>query len=456
MTLLLSKLTSVIRSQTGVRDPQDDPPVLKDAPKLATGVLARARTGNWSVDDAKTLHVLHIRSASRMANSTYSLTVSDGEMEVSMTSVSSDARVTVHRPTHLGAVDRAVPIVARVAFTVSLVGVFPMFRATRVQDMHVPAAIATRTIGSPVPRVKAPALDPTSIICFRKNAADSSPAPLIGFRSPHHRSPSSHPDDPHPDPPCNGHDCRQIYADRERMILLGDADNSPHCILVDYPLADFEDGIPDRYLNDAAGRPRDPDSYSMAERRHICYFRIVKQIYLCTGRHQRAIAAPCWALAIRRKSPDPNGIYTGHQFGPLYPHTRAPDSDTDPSEDENSDDPPPHSPDGPPTGHGICPRSPETPAQQEDLTNAVIREMMEMDELMDKEMDQQRREQEAARAVELASSEDNTEQPYDEPFDDEPPEEEDGTDASSEGTSTDTDTDDVRQILFGDDEDATP
>lgn len=79
-----------------------------------------------------------------------------------------------------------------------------------------------------------------------------------------------------------------------------------------------------------------------------------------------------------------------------------------------------------------------------------------MDELMDNEMDRQRREQEAARADELASSEDNTEQPYDGPLDDEPPEEEDGTDASPEGTSTDTDTDDVRQILFGDDEDATP
>jgi hypothetical protein len=132
-----------------------------------------------------------------------------------------------------------------------------------------------------------------------------------------------------------------VFADKGKTICLGDAGDSPNCVLVDHPIPDFEDVIPEYCKNDTAGVPRDPDDYTSAEKRHILYYYMVYLVWTVSGRGQRAIMPACVALAIRRKYPDPLGVYTGHVYGDLYQEDNSAGSDSDdstiPSSDNDSD-----------------------------------------------------------------------------------------------------------------------
>jgi hypothetical protein len=340
---------------------------------LSRGVLARARTGDWSVDDARGQHILQVVSGTRMPNSLYSVVVSDGETQAVMTTTTSDARVVVHRPMEQGAEDRAVPIIAKVSFVVSRIGPFAVFRATKVQDMHVPAAAARSLIGNPTPPDAQ--LNEKEVLSFQTMALTHSP--LSGHKSPGSRA---------SDPSCCGHKCRQVFflliptlystsrmpsgtfcslharhrpstqraryahyptsaplrcilsaqenvpihsqllmfsrarttkvfEDDERQHLLGDAGDSPRCVLLDFPLPDFEDVIPDMYKPVGGGAR----NFTMAMRRWCLYFHGVHQVWSVSGRGRRAILPPCYILAIRRKYPEPAGSsYTDHVYSTTY------------------------------------------------------------------------------------------------------------------------------------------
>jgi hypothetical protein len=97
---------------------------------LSTGVLARARSGEWSASDALAEHTLQVLVTRRLSDSVYACTVSDGVTSVIMLTCGSvGIRGAVHSVGDGVRGERSVPMIARVSFTSRLLGAFVTYVA---------------------------------------------------------------------------------------------------------------------------------------------------------------------------------------------------------------------------------------------------------------------------------------------------------------------------------------